>query len=137
MVVLAGVDESENSGQVVRRALAEAQMRGEGMAVAHVFHPPVLPYIGVPIDLAGLAAAQRAAVWGRIEPLLRHSEVAVERVDLDGYPPDVLVGYAENIGASLLVIGSRGRGELAALLLGSTSHRAVHLAKCDVLVVKS
>jgi nucleotide-binding universal stress UspA family protein len=62
--------------------------------------------------------------------------VPVERVDLDGYPPDTLVAYADDAAASLLVVGTRGRGELASLILGSTSHRALHLAKCDVLVVK-
>jgi nucleotide-binding universal stress UspA family protein len=61
---------------------------------------------------------------------------SVSRVDLDGYPPDALVGYAEEVAASLLVVGTRGRGEIAALFLGSTSHRAIHLAKCDVLVVR-
>jgi nucleotide-binding universal stress UspA family protein len=62
--------------------------------------------------------------------------VAIERVDLEGYPPDTLVAYADEVGASLLVVGTRGRGELASLILGSTSHRAIHLSRCDVLVVK-
>ena len=46
------------------------------------------------------------------------------------------MAYAKDARASLLVVGTRGRGELGALILGSTSHRAIHLASCDVLVVK-
>ncbi len=60
----------------------------------------------------------------------------MKRVDLNGYPADALVEYAGGVGADLIVVGSRGRGELAALLLGSTSHRILHLATCDVLVAK-
>jgi nucleotide-binding universal stress UspA family protein len=47
-----------------------------------------------------------------------------------------LVDYTKNVTAKRLIIGTRGRGEVAALVLGSTSHRALHLARCDVLVVK-
>ena len=36
-----------------------------------------------------------------------------------------------------IAVGSPAhRGELASMVLGSTSHRAIHLAPCDVLVVK-
>ena len=93
--------------------------------------------MSLPDTTVTVAEAQRAEVWERIEPRLAGTGVPVERVNLDGYPPDTLVDYAHNVGASLLVVGSRGRGELAALVLGSTSHRSIHLAECDVLVVKS
>lgn len=136
MVVVVGIDESEHAVHVVERALEEARMRDAELHVVHVFHPPILPYMGAPIDMAALASAQRQAVWERVEPHLARSAVAVERVDLEGYPPDTLVDYASNAQADLLIVGSRGRGEFAALVLGSTSHRAIHLAHCDVLVVK-
>jgi nucleotide-binding universal stress UspA family protein len=136
MVVVVGIDESEHAVYVVERALEEARMRDAELHVVHVFHPPILPYMGAPIDMAALASAQRQGVWERIEPHLARAAVPVERVDLEGYPPDTLVDYADNAQANLLVVGSRGRGEFAALILGSTSHRAIHLAHCDVLVVK-
>ncbi len=136
MVVVVGVDESDHAVYVVERAVEEARMRDAELHVVHVFHPPVLPYMGAPIDMAAVAAAQRQAVWERVEPLVAKAATPVERVDLEGYPPDSLVDYSQNVGADLLIVGSRGRGEFAALILGSTSHRAIHLAHCDVLVVK-
>ncbi|HSM45966.1 MAG TPA: universal stress protein, partial [Acidimicrobiia bacterium] len=79
---------------------------------------------------------QRAAVWSALQQTIERAEVEVSRVDLEGYPPDTLVDYASDVDASLLVVGTRGRGELASLILGSTSHRAIQLSACDVLVVK-
>ena len=83
-----------------------------------------------------LANAERQRVWDLVRGHLERTDVQIERVDLEGYPPDALVAYVENVGAELLVVGTRGRGELASMVLGSTSHRAIHLAPCDVLVVK-
>jgi len=60
----------------------------------------------------------------------------VTRVELEGYPADTLVEYASSVGAGIIVVGSRGRGELASLVLGSTSHRVVNQATCDVLIAK-
>ncbi len=134
--VIVGVDSSEFAATVVSRAMREAAQRAATLHVVHVFHAPVIPYLGSPIDIQAIAEAERAAVWEGVAPMLENADVEVKRVDLDGYPPDTLVDYVNTVEGELLVVGSRGRGELAALILGSTSHRAIHLAPCDVLVVK-
>jgi nucleotide-binding universal stress UspA family protein len=90
----------------------------------------------VPADLTALVKSQRELVWEVVDPLLVDTTADTRKVDLDGYPADALVEYAKGIETEMIVVGSRGRGELAALVLGSTSHRVVHLSSCDVLVVK-
>jgi nucleotide-binding universal stress UspA family protein len=132
MAVVAGVDDSPLAPEILDRAVEQAAWRDTPLHVVHVFHPPVA-YLEFPMDLESIAGAQRSAVWDPLEPLIPEGAV---RADLDGYPPDALVAYAHDVDASLLVVGTRGRGDLAALILGSTSHRTLHLGTCDVLVVK-
>lgn len=134
--VVVGVDESPIATAVLQRADEQARMRQVDLHVVHVTYVPVV-YAEVPIDWTELAEEHRAAVWETLEPLLDSLESPVVRVDLEGYPPDTLVDYAHEHDAALIVVGTRGRGDLASLILGSTSHRAIHLATCDVLVVKA
>jgi nucleotide-binding universal stress UspA family protein len=135
MTVVAGVDESVASADVVARAVDEARWRNTDLHIVYVNHFPTT-YTQIAIDWDEVMEAQRAAVWSGLAEVIGGSDVAIERVDLRGYPPDTLVDYASEMDASLLVVGTRGRGDLASLILGSTSHRAIHLAPCDVLVVK-
>lgn len=136
MVVVVGVDDSPVSKEVLAKAIEEAGWRDAQLHVVHVSHVPVV-YAEIPVDISELVEAQRRAVWESLESTINSAEIPVQRVDLEGYPPDLLVSYASEGEASLLVVGTRGRGELASLILGSTSHRAIHLAECDVLVVKA
>jgi nucleotide-binding universal stress UspA family protein len=135
MVLVAGIDGSGHSLVVIERALEEARLRRAPLHVVHVFHAPYM-YAEIPLDMAEMAKLERAAVWAQVDPLLDPSEVEVTRVDLEGYPPDALVAYCQDVEASLLVVGTRGRGDFASLILGSTSHRAIQVSDCDVLVVK-
>ncbi|MEX1124882.1 MAG: universal stress protein [Acidimicrobiia bacterium] len=135
MVVVVGVDESPLAEEVLARAIEEAKWRGAELHVVNVFHLP-FTYVDLPIDFVAIAEGHRSAVWGPLEEKISGAGVEIRRVDIEGYPPDSLVSYANDVGASLLVLGTRGRGELGALILGSTSHRAIHLAACDVLIVK-
>jgi len=139
MTVVVGIDESEHSSIGLRKAIELAEALKSELHVVHAVHIPgtLLAVLNqVPADIVQLETAQRESVWAIADPILRDVPIKVTRVDLNGYPADALVEYAEGIGAELIVIGSRGRGELAALFLGSTSHRVLHLAHCDVLVVK-
>jgi nucleotide-binding universal stress UspA family protein len=74
-------------------------------------------------------------MWEQLEPSLAAIDVPSKRIDLEGYPPDLLPDYAHKVGADLVVVGTRGRGNFASLILGSTSHRTIQVAGCDVLVV--
>jgi nucleotide-binding universal stress UspA family protein len=61
-------------------------------------------------------------------------DLDVERSLVPGNPSEVLVD--ESRGASLLVVGARGRGGFRGMLLGSVSIHCVQQAHCPVVVVR-
>jgi nucleotide-binding universal stress UspA family protein len=61
---------------------------------------------------------------------------AVVRDTLFGYAAREIVSDAAGLGADVIVMGSRGRSDLAGLVLGSTAHKVIHLADRPVLVVR-
>lgn len=63
-----------------------------------------------------------------------HPAVKVETAVVEGNPGQVLVDMSAD--ADLVVVGSRGRGEVSGLLLGSVSQHCVHNARCPVTVVR-
>ncbi len=136
MTVVAGVDDTPMAQRVVAKAVEQARWRDTDLHLVHVAYAPMV-YADVPVNWSDVIEAQRANVWTQLEDAIGEADVQVKRVDLDGYPPDRLVEYTKEVEAQLLVVATRGRGDLASLILGSTSHRAIHLAGCDVLVVKA
>jgi nucleotide-binding universal stress UspA family protein len=135
MTVVAGIDDSPVSRLVVARGVEQAIWRDTDLHVVHVAYLPVI-YTEAAINWDEVAKAQRQSVWDGVRDVIDDADLRVERVDLEGYPPDSLIRYADDVEASLLVVGTRGRGDFASLVLGSTSHRAIHLSECDVLVIK-
>ena len=63
-----------------------------------------------------------------------HPKVQFRPVVVEGHPAPALVDASR--GASLLVVGSRGHGEFAGMLLGSVSEHCVTKAHCPVLVLR-
>lgn len=140
MIVVVGVDDSEPSVRAAAAACREAACLGAEVHAVFVAHVPaamLAVLAGVPAASSDVVAAQREATWARVGQVLDGATVPVRRVDLEGYPSDTLVSYAAQVEAAMIVVGSRGRGDLASLVLGSTSHRVVHDASCDVVIARS
>ena len=54
----------------------------------------------------------------------------------DGAPSEIILAAAKEEEADLVVMGSRGLGVFAGMLMGSTSHKVSHLAECTCVTVK-
>ncbi|MDQ6779440.1 MAG: universal stress protein [Actinomycetota bacterium] len=134
--IVVGFDGSEHS----RKALERAADIANGATVAVVAAANVTPYLrdpagGVaPIDPADVEAREKALAQAR--EYLAGRGVRGEFIAGVGRPADVLVQEAQESGAELIVVGTRGHGAARQLFLGSVSTNVVHHATCDVLVVR-
>ena len=101
-------------------AIPEASY-GFGGAVAH------MPHVLTPFDHASLTEAERLATSGGVEA---SSKLLV------GNPADEIVAYADSQGVDLIVVGSRGHGAIASMLLGSVSRGVLTESKRPVAVIR-
>ncbi|ROT27250.1 universal stress protein [Micromonospora sp. HM5-17] len=136
--VLVGVDGSESSRLAVGFAFAYASRRGLGVAAVHAGRPGRPGGPGVTRPGAGDADLAEAEARLLTEALAgwreRYPDVPVRSAVVAGRPAEVLVRQAS--GADLLVVGARGRGGFADLLLGSVSQAALYHAPVPVAVVR-
>jgi nucleotide-binding universal stress UspA family protein len=135
--VLVGVDGSAGSDLAVMWAATYAEDRRLPLVVAHATGLPVLNDFG--IDIAAteeglLAAGRRVTDRAVASVAAEHPTLSVTAHGVVGDPRAVLMLLAE--GAAAIVVGSRGRGALASLLLGSVSVALAAHAPCPVVVVR-
>jgi len=77
------------------------------------------------------------AVIQRAKETAAEAGVALVKSEVRSGPPArSIVRFAEQGGYDVIVLGSRGLGDIEAALLGSVSHKVSSLAKCDCLLVR-
>lgn len=136
--VVVGVDGSANSRLALRWAAAHARARGAVLEVLQTWISPVLAMpAGVAFDPA-LVEDVRAASQGELEAVIAEELGAGEGLVVE---PNLVEGPAgaalveRSADADLVVVGTRGRGGFASLLLGSVSTKVLNHAECPVCVV--
>lgn len=136
--VVVGVDGSPGGHRALEWTFAHAEVTGSTVVAVHGYRPP--PLLG-PYDLAVAADAaldQETADRILAESLAgfkeQHPGVVVIRRALPLPPARAVVDASQH--ASLAVVGSRGRGGFAELMLGSVSSGVLHHAACPVAVVR-
>ncbi len=134
--IVVGVDGSETSRTALCWALDEARLRSAAVEVVHAWRMPHLDgyHDGVVDPHPGRFERDARQLLDRmVGEADTDGEPAVEPILVcDGAAP-ALLDMAK--GADLLVVGSRGRGGFAGLLLGSVSQQVVHHAPCPVVVI--
>jgi nucleotide-binding universal stress UspA family protein len=133
--ILLAVDGSpyaERAAELTQRLAAD----GDEVVVLHVTE--IMPIHGgvsvdVNLDVEGIEAAHRL---GRdFEQAGVPTKVELIRT-MAGQVAKIIVEVARDHAAGVIVLGSRGRGDLTALLLGSVAHKVIHLADRPVLVAR-
>lgn len=138
--IVVGFDGSEHAKQALDWAIGEAVLRQAQLDVVFAWQAPVVVSpIGLPGPALDLTEFEKEA-----EQLLDHEVDAaleraaqrpleVRRLTIPGGAAHALLELAKD--ADLLVVGGRGHGGFAALLLGSVSQQVVHHAPCPVAVI--
>jgi len=132
--IVVGIDGSEGAHEAFEWAVDEARRRDAVLEVVHVWTPPYIegyPFVGSVVTAEEIEAASRDTLAKTVAPY--EATVEIQCHVVSGSPASALVAQARD--ADLLVVGSRGRGGFAGLLLGSVSQQVSHHAPCPVVIV--
>jgi nucleotide-binding universal stress UspA family protein len=146
MKILLAVDGSPCSDTAIEEVKKRPWPRQSEVKIITAIETPLIVGIGVdpwPADYyAELQKAAREAATMVINNALRKfngatdTTLKISHEIITGPVKQVIVEEAENWGADLIVMGSRGLGVWNRLLLGSVSNAVVHHAKCSVEIVR-
>ena len=138
--IVVGTDGSDEAHRALDWAMREAAARHTTLKVLAIVPAMASPWTGNPLSVpdgdhavqsvreaAERAVAASAAEIGDQQPESVSVQAAI------GYPAQALIDASKT--ADLVVVGSRGTGGFAALLLGSTSTQVAHHASCPVVIV--
>lgn len=135
--IVVGVDGSGCSLVALRWAIEQARQHGSEIIAVNAWMPvPVVtPFGGVPprVDLQPAENA-RAVLDQALQEVGNETEIAIESFVTEGNAAKVLIDLSKKV--NLVVVGTRGHGGFAGLLLGSVSQHVAAHSSCTVVVVR-
>jgi len=137
--ILLATDRSEDAELAAQAAMDLSKRTEAELHVVHAWRP--LPHYAYPSLLPEryhppYEEGARKILKEQVERIEQAGISVAEAHLVTGRPTDAILDLGEQIGAGLIVVGSRGLGPLKRLLVGSVSESIVHHAKCPVLVVR-
>ena len=137
--VMVGVDGSPAADEALDAAFEQAAIRRADLVVVQAFRPPEPSWMDSPVPLSHDPVAFEDELHEDLHRAVapwrdKYPQVRVSCHTVDGRAGTVLAERSADAG--LMVVGSRGRGGFAGLLLGSVSHHLINHSTCPVLVVR-
>lgn len=134
--IIVGVDGSQPSREALQWAAREARLRQAALQVILSWRMPYVapyPYTSAAFDPAVLEKEARQRLDAIVEGVDLSGIPQVDRILTMGEPAAALLTASKD--ADLVVVGSRGLGGFAELLLGSVSHHLAHHATCPLVII--
>jgi nucleotide-binding universal stress UspA family protein len=137
--IVVGIDGSQPSVKALLYACGRAALTGEEVVAVHAYQYPVFTVPGLAalpaeIDATLAESAERLAAELVAGAKADFPDVELRSAAVVGHPVEVLARMSAN--ASLVVVGSRGRGAFSEMILGSVAQETLHRAECPVVVVR-
>ncbi len=134
--ILVAVDRSPAAEKAVNYALDLAKLTQAQTLIVHAY-PKIPDFLGEP-NLSQAIARHLERAEDLVQPIVEKFEAeGVEAIPeiLEGPPADAILRVASAREVDLIIMGARGLGSVASLLLGSVSQKVIAHADCPVLVV--
>ncbi|WP_022867476.1 universal stress protein [Schaalia vaccimaxillae] len=137
--IVVGVDGSDVASSALRKAIDEAELWDAKItavsAVPIATGSSMMTWSPTAADHSSLLRDVRKGMNIAIQEALGDRTIDVARHALDGTAASLLIEFSTAV--DLVVVGTRGRGGLAGVLLGSTSQTVLSHSTCPVLIVPS
>ncbi|HAS88548.1 MAG TPA: universal stress protein [Desulfovibrio sp.] len=135
--ILIPVDDSKHSDNAVIYGASLAGMSGGKIIILHC-HRPVPTGLGEPNFQKAIDDATREsyAILEKKTALLKDKRVNYDEKIIGGSIAKSIKTVAETEACDLIIIGSKGKSDLEGLVVGSVTHKVLHIAECPVLVIK-
>ena len=126
----------DGSAAATRALKFAAKIRDAQLLVLNV--QPAIPASRF-VSKAMIAEHQRRGADAGLSPvraLMKRSKLDGRLYTAVGDPAATIVAFAKKNRCFAIVMGNRGQGQLAGLMLGSVAHKVIYLADCPVILVK-
>jgi nucleotide-binding universal stress UspA family protein len=139
--IMLPIDGSENALRAVHYAISLARDHTSASVYLTTVQPDLMLYgeIAVYVDRSKLEKVQHEqseALLAPSENALRTAGVPYQKEILAGDVATSIVERAEALGCHVIVMGTRGMGALANLVMGSVTTKVVHMTKLPVTLIK-
>jgi nucleotide-binding universal stress UspA family protein len=131
--IVVGYDGSEHAKAALSTAVEFARGLGDRVVVVFGYEPS--PLGGEVADLRRALEEEGRRLLAEAVQSIDHEGVEMVAELVDERPVDALVREGQERNARCLVVGTRGEGPVTAAILGSVSHKLLHVAERPVLVV--
>jgi nucleotide-binding universal stress UspA family protein len=132
--IVVGVDGSTASLHALRWAITQAELTSSRVQAVLTWQTPGQAGFDIYIPVVDWANLAQRTLEVALKEAGDGSPLDVDTLVRQGHPAKILVDVSA--GAQLLVVGSRGHGGFAGLLLGSVSEYVIAHASCPVLVIR-